>query len=154
MSARKTARGVVLNDGAILLMERWRETPSGKKLHYFSIPGGGVEKGETPEIAVVRELFEEMNIVVRPQQKIGTTPRTDGGTHSYFLCEYLSGEPELQPDSEEAQRASATNKFKPLWVSAEDFATVPLHPEYEPMRKKILDILGGAGGLDERALQL
>ncbi len=56
---------VVLNgDGHVLLVKRAHEPLKGE----WSLPGGGVEIGETLEAAVVRELFEEtgLNLDVGP----------------------------------------------------------------------------------------
>jgi 8-oxo-dGTP diphosphatase len=52
---------VVLNrDGHVLLVKRAHEPLKGE----WSLPGGGVEIGETLEAAVARELFEETGLTV------------------------------------------------------------------------------------------
>jgi len=52
---------VVLNGaGQVLLVKRAHEPLKGE----WSLPGGGVEVGETLEAAVVRELFEETGLTV------------------------------------------------------------------------------------------
>lgn len=45
-------------DGAVLLVRRARAPQAGR----WSVPGGHVEPGETPEAAVVRELLEETGL--------------------------------------------------------------------------------------------
>ncbi len=46
-------------DGRVLINER----PEGKTFAgYWEFPGGKIEKGETPEAALLRELQEELNI--------------------------------------------------------------------------------------------
>ena len=57
LAPRHTARCIVVHEGQLLLMERWRDG-----LHYFSIPGGGVEAGESFEQAAMRELAEETTV--------------------------------------------------------------------------------------------
>lgn len=139
---RKTARAVVLHAGAVLLMERWRTDSGAKKLHYFSIPGGQIEPGETPERAVVREIFEEMKILIRPSKTL-LKSKVGNQQHTYILCEYLSGEPKLASESPEAKLQTADNRYEPCWVSEHDFKKVELHKIYEPARDIIEKLLTG-----------
>jgi ADP-ribose pyrophosphatase YjhB (NUDIX family) len=60
-----TARGIIQKQHSILLMERWRDD-----LHYFSIPGGHMEVGESPEETVVREVFEETGVVIKTERHV------------------------------------------------------------------------------------
>ena len=59
---------IVIRDGKIL-MERlcYKDANNGKE--FFSVPGGGIEEGETPEQTVLRELKEECGLdgtIVKP----------------------------------------------------------------------------------------
>jgi 8-oxo-dGTP diphosphatase len=55
------AAALVDADGRVLLQQR----PQGKSLAgLWEFPGGKVEPGETPEVALVRELEEELGIAV------------------------------------------------------------------------------------------
>ena len=56
---REGSRAVVVRDGLILLSH---ETVSG----WYLVPGGGMEKGETPAECCVRETEEETGVIVRP----------------------------------------------------------------------------------------
>lgn len=112
---RVTGRGIIIKDNEMLLMERWRDG-----LHYFSIPGGGVEADETIEEAAVRELAEEMGVVVTLERKLYIV-ETNDSTHHIFLSNYVSGEAALHPESPEAlEHAEGKNLFKPRWVSLEE----------------------------------
>ncbi len=57
------ACALVDGDGRVLLCQR----PQGKPLAgLWEFPGGKVEDGETPEIALIRELKEELGVTVNP----------------------------------------------------------------------------------------
>jgi len=61
-----TVSGALLQDdqGRILLAQR----PANKPMPYlWEIPGGKLENGEGPEDALVRELREEIGIIVAPE---------------------------------------------------------------------------------------
>ncbi len=54
-----SAVALIDRDGRVLLAQR----PEGKSMaSLWEFPGGKVEKGETPEAALVRELHEELGI--------------------------------------------------------------------------------------------
>lgn len=56
---------VIQNDGRILMI---RNTYGHK---FWTFPGGGVDKGETAEQAIRREIMEEVGVTVRDLRKIG-----------------------------------------------------------------------------------
>lgn len=56
------AAALIDGDGRVLIAQR----PEGKSLAgQWEFPGGKVEDGETPEAALIRELDEELGIVVK-----------------------------------------------------------------------------------------
>lgn len=62
-----TVKGIVVYNQKVLLMKRAR--PSSDGLGYWELPGGGLEYGETPNQALIRELKEETGLsidVVKP----------------------------------------------------------------------------------------
>lgn len=59
---RLGAYAVVLHEGRILLT---RISPAGFPAGSWTLPGGGVDHGESPNDAVVRELYEETGLVAR-----------------------------------------------------------------------------------------
>ena len=72
------------HDGKVLIARR----KEGKKLGgYWEFPGGKVEKGETPETSLIRELQEEMNIDIEVLKYIGeNTHRYDGDVDIRLLA--------------------------------------------------------------------
>ncbi|MBC7746956.1 NUDIX hydrolase [Pedobacter sp.] len=74
MSGRRVRVQVLSECGTILLVKTWY----GRQL--WSLPGGGIERGESPEQAAVREVAEETAIEARVQdlELIGEMKATDG----------------------------------------------------------------------------
>lgn len=128
---RDTSRGIVVQKNKILLMERWRPG-----LHYFSIPGGGIEAGETPEQTAAREIMEETSISVKVERLV-LVMQSDI-KHYVYLCKYLSGEPKLAPDAPEALHSSSDNLYKPGWVPIADLPNV-LFTYWKPLEKYLID---------------
>ncbi|MCW2289350.1 NUDIX hydrolase [Leucobacter luti] len=70
MDLRVAAYAVVERRGKILLTH-WRRG----HLHGWTLPGGGLESGEDPKIAVVREVLEETGLEARVGKLIGVDSR-------------------------------------------------------------------------------
>lgn len=116
--SRDTARAILIRDNEILLIERWRNGE-----HYFSIPGGGTEHGETPEQTVLRELLEETTIIAVIEKQLYKWAE-GSHTHYFYLCSFVSGTAHLPDNAEEASKGS-DNIFKPRWVTLNTLDTLP-----------------------------
>lgn len=56
---------IIITSGDKILLSRRQNT--GWKDGWLVIPGGHVEEGETPRLAVLREIKEELGVTVRPE---------------------------------------------------------------------------------------
>jgi 8-oxo-dGTP diphosphatase len=78
---------VLIQDNKVALIERHRAG-----LHYFVFPGGGVDEGESPEQAAIREAREELGIEVAIKQKVAEVRVGQKSRQVYFLAEQTGGE--------------------------------------------------------------
>ncbi len=67
---RHVARAIVLEDDKILMLRVNRDDEFGKAC-YLETSGGGVDEGETPEQAVLREIDEELGVKGEIITKLG-----------------------------------------------------------------------------------
>jgi ADP-ribose pyrophosphatase YjhB (NUDIX family) len=85
---RMTASSIVTNEsGKLLLIQR-------HDIRTYDVPGGGLDPGELPSEAAVRETFEETGLHVRPSQLLGLYhwPNEPHAYLSfYFRCDLLGG---------------------------------------------------------------
>ncbi len=85
------ATGILQHDGRILIQKR---KSNGVWANLWEFPGGRLEAGETPEIALVREYLEETELVVGNLKKITTVKHSYTiyrvTLHCYF-CSSLDG---------------------------------------------------------------
>jgi 8-oxo-dGTP diphosphatase len=126
------AGALVDADGRVLLARR----PQGRPLAgLWEFPGGKVERGETPEAALIRELAEELAIGV---ERACLAPFTFA-SYAYpefhllmplYLCRRWEGEVSAQQGQELA------------WVRAGKLADYAMPPADEPLKAMLRDLLG------------
>lgn len=67
MYIRESARAIILNEFGEILLQRFEfKNVQGNKVLWVT-PGGGIEKSETTENALIRELYEELHLNVSLQ---------------------------------------------------------------------------------------
>lgn len=66
---RVAAYALMHENGNILLCRLSKEIPEWEGA--WTLPGGGIEHGESPDDAVVREVKEETGLIVRPESIAG-----------------------------------------------------------------------------------
>ena len=118
---RKAVRAIVIKDNKLLVMHR------NKFGHeYYTLVGGGVKAGETPEHALVREVREETGLQATHARHVFTEEAGDPyGLQLVFLCVCDDGEVALSPHSEEAHiNAMGRNLHTPMWLPLSELPQV------------------------------
>lgn len=108
----------VIRDGRVLIVRRARKPALG----LYTLPGGGVEAGETLHAAVMREVREETGLAVEPVALAGyreAVARDEAGRVSAhyvilpFAARWIAGEPTLNAELSEAR-----------WLRPEEIASL------------------------------
>jgi 8-oxo-dGTP pyrophosphatase MutT (NUDIX family) len=87
--------------------------------------------GESPDEAIVRELAEETSVIIGDKRLVFIEDAgAPFGTQLVYLCQYVSGEPKLADDCEEAQiNKLGQNLYEPKWISIKTLSSVPFVSE-------------------------
>ncbi len=117
---RIVARAITFIGDSVLLIERYR-LDNGEMLHYFTIPGGGVEEGESYSEAAIRETKEETCCDIEIVKTLEIEDYGDGMCH-WFYGKYISGTPEL--GGEEKERNNPNNCFKVVLINIKDIDNI------------------------------
>ncbi len=115
MSLRVRATAILIQDGKILLVQQ--SVPGADPPRRWSLPGGGLEAGETLEACVVRELREETGLVVRPQELLYLCERIHQGRHAVhitFRVERVGGDLRVGGEPEPGAEPIGDVKMVPL----------------------------------------
>lgn len=144
---RQAVRAIIIKDNSLLVMDR---NKFGNQ--YCALAGGGIDAGETPVTAIVRELREETTIeIANPRLVIVEDAGPIYGVQYIYLCDYVSGDPQLSPDSEEYKiNALGQNLYTPKWLPLAELADANLLPK--ELKQMLIDNL--ASGFPDQPLEL
>ena len=114
---RPSARAIIERaDGKVLVMHS-------RKYDYYKFPGGGIEDGETPEEALIREVREESGYLVKPEtiEEYGSVLRRNRDDKDpeaifeqqnyYYFCEIGDERVPIVQEDYEIEEG-----FEPVWV--------------------------------------
>lgn len=120
---------IIAADGRVLMIRRRQR--EGKLLWAF--PGGGIEAGESPEQAAVRETDEEVAVEVKATRVLGDRVHPNTGVHmSYVACELVSGTAVVKDDEEIAEVA---------WVAHSEISTYVPYGLFAPVQAYLDEVL-------------
>ena len=116
---RDSARSVIIRDGKIAMIHSL-------KYDYYKFPGGGIENGENPVEAMIRETREEAGLAVIPESvreygyvhRVQKSDRDDDvcfvQDNYYYLCEA-----EKDPVPQELDAYEARESYRLEFISPE-----------------------------------
>lgn len=123
---KQAVRAIIVRGNDILVMHRNKFGTE-----YDTLPGGGLEMGESVDDALARELAEETGIAyANPRLVYIEEAGSIYGTQYIFTCDYVSGEPQLHPSSEEtAINKLGKNIYEPRWLPIAQLGVTPFISE-------------------------
>lgn len=90
------------------------------KLHYHKLPGGGIEKGESVEDALKRELSEEIGCSAQSIRELGIVEefRNKFSLHQLSYCFFA--ELEGEKGTPHLEQGEIDDGFETVWLSIKD----------------------------------
>ena len=107
---RNSARSIIIRDGKVAMIHSL-------KYDYYKFPGGGIESGEHPVEAMIRETREEagLNVIPDTVREFGYVHRVQKSDHDdterfvqdnfYYLCETEDNQVPQNLDAYEAEES-------------------------------------------------
>ncbi|MEK7574443.1 MAG: NUDIX domain-containing protein [Patescibacteria group bacterium] len=116
---RERASAVIIKDNKILLMKRVKPN-----LEYFVFPGGGVEKNESLDDTLKREVKEELSLDIKKWRLLFNLENQFKDSYNnmhlgnqkeyYFTIEEFTGTPEL--GGPEKEKMNEQNQYYLEWI--------------------------------------
>lgn len=118
---RNSARSIIISDKKVAMIYS-------RKYGYYKFPGGGIEAGETPVEAVIRETREEAGLTVVPEsvKEYGIVHRVQRSDkydstrfiqdNYYYLCKVESKPVPTELDDYEAKEGFVTEYVEPEYA--------------------------------------
>ncbi len=136
LKVQKGARGIVLKEQDVLLLYYEHKD-------FYTLPGGGIQTGETPLEALKREVLEETGYTVldaSPTLVLNETFADSRWQHHFFKCEIAAQKGSITLTPEE-KAFGLTVVFKPLKEALELLSfhePKTYHPHLDHIQKREL----------------
>ena len=134
---------IIIQDQRLLLVNQKAPT---RTEPIWLPPGGGVHAGESAEIAVKRELKEELNIEIDTERLLFVHEFIEAPYHAvefYFKAEIQSGEIKLGMDPELTNENQQLIRFD--FVCFNKLKNLPVYPEF--LREITIDMTEAESGI-------
>lgn len=122
MNKRISSRAIIIENNKLLTFFR-RKNKDGKIKEYYSLPGGGQEKGETLEENVIRELKEEFNVDIKIIDYLGKK-ESDNYIEHFFYCTIINGITKLS--GEELERNCQDNYYELRYIDINEIDKIDI----------------------------
>lgn len=112
---------ILIKENKVVLIQRMREGQV-----YYVFPGGGIEIGETPEQATIREAFEELGVKIKVKECFKKLHYN--GTQYYFMAELKEGEIGNGQGEEYTDLARNRGTYRPMWIEINNLLLLDVRP--------------------------
>ena len=149
---RNSARSIIIENGRIAMVHSL-------KYDYYKFPGGGIEQGEDPIEAMIRETREESGLTVIPESVTeygfvhrihkSDTDETECFVQDnfYYLCDVRKDAGDQQLDDYEAQEDYTLEFVEPKTaiIKNRSTANTPYNPMMFEREARVLEMLISEG---------
>jgi 8-oxo-dGTP diphosphatase len=135
--ASKRVRAIIIKDDKLLTIKRTKSNDE-----YWVLPGGGIEPGETPEQALVREVKEETGLECVAGEYVANYPyKTDRVDHdvAFYRATVVGGTMGNGTGPEFTQPQNYTGTHEAQWVALLAVPNLELRPR--EIRDRIVELL-------------
>ena len=119
---RQRARAIIIKDDKMVSMYREFDNRV-----FYVFPGGGMENDESEEECVIREVYEEFGINIKPVKKV-YIGENEKRISNYYLCEWIDGEFGTGKGEEYDVAANKQGFYKPMFVEISSIPNLSLMP--------------------------
>jgi 8-oxo-dGTP pyrophosphatase MutT (NUDIX family) len=149
---RDSARSIIIRDGRIAMIHS-------QKYDYYKFPGGGIENGENPVEAMIRETQEEAGLMVLPEtvKEYGYVHRIQKSDQNpsecfvqdnyYYLCDAVDGLVSQNLDDYEKKESYRLEYVEPAFAIKKNLRVKesPYNPMMFEREARVLEMLLSEG---------
>ncbi len=118
---RNRGSSVIIENNKVALIKRVRA-----EQEYYVFPGGGIERGESPEQAAIRETFEELGVHISIKDSLGIV--NYNGEQYFFIAEVIGGTFGTGEGEEFKDECVDRGTYEPMWIELERLLSLDVRP--------------------------